>query len=311
MGYKPLKVTDLRDPRIQKAIDEIKKEIPDPEQHNELLQIWGYIERDSQGNYANIQEAHTVLATEEELDAKQKFDDLVTKSQQFTIDPNDISANAFSELLRNLPRNEHVVQKIGCEFKEAAFFNYFFKEEIDDEFVKLFEQYQIFKYLPDFTKYTKKGVDNENHFGEHYCCLINALIQLGCDGSVLLEARTCITGLFLPKSALKEFCDIARIKIKLYWYENNTKKGKKMKNANMWDSTNECLKDAPLFEIGIIDNHHIAYKNTILVNMQLKIMKKLNIKQIGGFHPKNRKKYIMGSVWNASKKGTIFQRNRN
>ena len=30
----------------------------------------------------------------------------------------------------------------------------------------------------------------------------------------------------------------------------------------MWDSTNECLKDAPLFEIGIIDNHYIAYKDT-------------------------------------------------
>jgi len=98
----------------------------------------------------------------------------------------------------------------------------------------------------DFTKYTKQGVDNENHFGEHYCCLINALIQLGCDGSVLLEARTCITGLFVPKSALKEFCDIARIKIKLYWYENDTKQGKKLKNANMWDKTNECLKDAPV-----------------------------------------------------------------
>ena len=220
--YKPLKVTNLRDPRIQKAIDEIKKEIPDPEQHNELLQIWGYIERDSQGNYANIPEHYSALASNEELDAKQKFADLVNKSQQFTIDPNDISANAISELLRNLPRNkqylitqggttftlndkirnevvheliahqritqrdsenwiadtvvggqpftvaEHVVQQTGYAFKEAAFFNHLFKEGIADAFVKLFEQYQIFKYLPDFTKYTKKGVDNENHFGEHY-----------------------------------------------------------------------------------------------------------------------------------------------
>ena len=82
-----------------------------------MLQIWGYIERDSQGNYANIQEAHTVLASEEELDAKQKFDDLVTKSQQFTIDPNDISANAISELLRNLPRNkQYLITQGGTTF---------------------------------------------------------------------------------------------------------------------------------------------------------------------------------------------------
>jgi hypothetical protein len=40
--------------------------------------------------------------------------------------------------------------------------------------VKLFEPFQIFKQLPDFTKYTHKGADNKNHFGEHYCCLIQA-----------------------------------------------------------------------------------------------------------------------------------------
>ena len=132
---------------------------------------------------------------------------------------------------------------------------------------------------PDFTKYTKKGVDDMDHYGEHYCCLINALIQLGCDGSVLLEARTCITGLFVPKSALKEFCDIARIKIKLYWwYENNTKQGKKLKNANMWDKTNECLKDAPLFEIGIIEDHYIAYKNTDITKYAIENYEKVKHK---------------------------------
>jgi hypothetical protein len=35
-----------------------------------------------------------VLDSNEELDAKQKFDDFVNKSQQFTIDPNELSANA-------------------------------------------------------------------------------------------------------------------------------------------------------------------------------------------------------------------------
>jgi hypothetical protein len=132
-----------------------------------------------------------------------------------------------------------------------------------DEFVKLFEPFQIFKHLPDFTKYTDKGVDNETHFGEHYCCLIQSLIELGCDGGVLLEARTAITGLFVPKSALKQFCDIAKIRIKLYWYENRTiGERKQLKNQQMWDKNSDDLKDAPLFEIGIIDKHYTAYEDT-------------------------------------------------
>jgi hypothetical protein len=49
----------------------------------------------------------------------------------------------------------YVVKKIGYQFKEGAFFSYLFKEEIDDEFVKLFKPFQIFKQLPDFTKHTK------------------------------------------------------------------------------------------------------------------------------------------------------------
>jgi hypothetical protein len=123
--------------------------------------------------------------------------------------------------------SEHTYIKPGG----YAFFNYLFKEEIDDELVKLFQPFQIFKQLPDFTKYTDKGVDNETHFGEHYCCLIQALIEQGCDGSVLLEARTCITGLFVPKSALKQFCDIAKIRIKLFWYENRTMGERKQLNG--------------------------------------------------------------------------------
>ena len=160
--------------------------------------------------------------------------------------------------------SEHVYfQEGGYDFKEGAFFNYLFQEEIDDEFVKLFEPFQIFKQLPDFTKYTNQGVDNETHFGEHYCCLIQSLIEQGCDGSVLLQARTAITGLFVPKSALKQFCDIAKIRIKLYWYENRTMgERKQLKNQDMWDKNSDDLKDAPLFEIGIIDKHYIAYKDT-------------------------------------------------
>jgi hypothetical protein len=134
--------------------------------------------------------------------------------------------------------SEHVYfQEGGYDFKEGAFLNYLFKEEIDDEFVKLFEIFQIFKQLlPDFTKYTNKGVDNKTHFGEHDCCLIQSLIEQRCDGSVLLRARTAITELFVPKSALEQFCDIAKIRIKLYWYENRTMgERKQLKNQLMWD----------------------------------------------------------------------------
>ena len=310
----PYKTKNLRDPYIKQIIDEIKKN-NSKQVADELLEYWGYVNRDDKGNYAKVPEQFSVLNSDEELDAKQKFANLVNKSEQFTLDPNEISTNALTELLRNLPRNkqylitqgattytmndkirnevvheliahqritetnsenwivstvvggqpftvsEHVVQKIGYAFKDPGFFNWLFKMDIDDDFVKLFEIYQIFKTLPDFTAYTSAGVDNKNHFGEHYCCLINSLIQLGCDGSVLLQARTCITGLHVPKSSLKEFCNIAKIKIKLYWYEKKTKQ-KQLKNQDMWDKTNEWLKNAPLFEIGIIDNHYIPYLNT-------------------------------------------------
>ena len=42
----------------------------------------------------------------------------------------------------------------------------------------------------------------------------------------------------------------------------------------MWDKNSDHLKDAPLFEIGIIDKHYIATKIQISVNMQFKITKK-------------------------------------
>ena len=34
------------------------------------------------------------------------------------------------------------------------------------------------------------------------------------------------------------------------------------KDKKMWDKNSDDLKDAPLFEIGLIDKHHIAYKDT-------------------------------------------------
>jgi hypothetical protein len=277
--YKPLKTIDLRDPRIAVAINEIKQEYPDPATHNELLSLWGYVDRDELGNYAPVDESSSILSANE----KAQFNELINGSKSVDLDPSTMSIKAMSQFFRNLPRtkqyiihqegttftmsdkvrnevvhmlvahqkitgtssenwmvervvggqvftvSEHVADKAGYKFKDPAFFNHLFQKEIDDEFVELFKKFQVFKTLPDFTKYTEKGVDNEKHLAEHYCCLINSLIQLGCDGSVLQEARTCITGLHVPKSSLEEFCNIARIKIKLYWYENNTKQGKKLK----------------------------------------------------------------------------------
>ena len=221
--YNPLRVTDLRDPRIKEAIAEIKKELPDPESHNHLLQIWGYVDRDSKGNYAKVPEEYSVIENDEEIEAKKNFEELVKSSKQFTIDPNYVNADAIAELLRSLPRNrqylisqgsttftmndkvrnnivhlliahqsisetssekwiesavsggvpftisEHTyVKEGGYQFQDPAFFNHLFKTDVDDDFVKLFEIFQIFKQLPDFTKYTDAGVDNDNHFGEHY-----------------------------------------------------------------------------------------------------------------------------------------------
>jgi hypothetical protein len=100
----------------------------------------------------------------------------------------------------------------------------------------------------------------------------------------------------LPKSALKEFCDIARIKIKFYWYENDTKQGKKLKNANMWDTTNECLKDAPVFEIVIIDNHYIAYKNTDISKYSIENYEKV----------KNQKKMVVSIQKTTDKRQKCF-----
>jgi hypothetical protein len=44
--------------------------------------------------------------------------------------------------------------------------------------------------------------------------------------------------------------------------DEKKKEGKQLKNQDMWDKNSDHLKDSPLFEIGIIDKHHIAYKNT-------------------------------------------------
>jgi hypothetical protein len=108
--FKPLRVTDLRDPRIQEAYEEIKKEIPDPNvHHNQLLELWGYVERDSEGNYAPISEGDSVIENAYEIETKANFDNLVKSSVQFTIDPNLISVEAMAELFRNLPRNKQYI----------------------------------------------------------------------------------------------------------------------------------------------------------------------------------------------------------
>ena len=169
------------------------------------------------------------------------------------------------------------------------------KVDIPDEFVELFEKCQIFKNLPDFTKYTEIGVDNDKHKGEHYCCLINSLVQLGCDQSVLQNARTCITGLNVPTSALKKFCDIAKIRIKIYFYIKPASQAKKLKTEIHWDEKNIALKDAPLFNIGIVDNHYIPMLD---INVSANAIKKFEeIKHKSNFWIPVKKQQKKDSLW--------------
>ena len=105
--FKPLRVTDLRDPRINEAIEEIKKELPDVEMHSHILELWGYIARDKKGNYAPVSEQDSVIQNDEhDLKARDDFDNLIKNGVQFTIDPNLVSVAAMAELFRNLPRNK-------------------------------------------------------------------------------------------------------------------------------------------------------------------------------------------------------------
>jgi hypothetical protein len=50
-----------------------------------LLQLWGYIERDSEGNYAPVDAEFTVIENDEELEAKQNFDELIKKASQNSV----------------------------------------------------------------------------------------------------------------------------------------------------------------------------------------------------------------------------------
>ena len=77
------------------------------------MDIWGYVDRDSKGNYANVSEQFTVIENDEEIEAKNNFDELVKNSKQFTIDPNYVNSDATSELLRNLPRNKQYLISQG------------------------------------------------------------------------------------------------------------------------------------------------------------------------------------------------------
>ena len=83
----------------------IKKELPNPGDHNALLELWGTVDRDSKGNYTKVPEKYTAIEDDADVEAKANFDNLVKNSVQFTIDVNAVSIEAMAELLRNLPRN--------------------------------------------------------------------------------------------------------------------------------------------------------------------------------------------------------------
>ena len=55
----PYKTKNLRDPHIKQIITDFKKNHPDVA--DELLEHFGYVNRDDVGNYAKVPEAHSVL----------------------------------------------------------------------------------------------------------------------------------------------------------------------------------------------------------------------------------------------------------
>ena len=109
------------------------------------------------------------------------------------------------------------------------------------------------------------------------------------------NARTCITGLNVPNTALEAFGNIAKIKIKTFQYIKTKAQAKKLQCEKHWDENNEDLKDAPVFDIGIVDNHYIPMLD---VNVSANAIKKYeSIKHKKNFWVpvKNQKK--KDSLW--------------
>jgi hypothetical protein len=111
--YKPLKTIDLRDPRIAVAINEIKNEYPDPATHNELLSLWGYVDRDELGNYEPVDESSSILNSNEKL----QFDELINGNKTVELNPSTMSMEAMTEFLRNLPgTKQYIIKQEGTTF---------------------------------------------------------------------------------------------------------------------------------------------------------------------------------------------------
>ena len=110
--FKPLRVTDLRDPRIQEAFKKSKSKYQIP------MYIINYL---SYGVMLSaIRKAITLQSLKETLSSKMhtrlrlkpiSITWLKTVYSLLTIDPNLISVEAMAELFRNLPRKKAIYSK--------------------------------------------------------------------------------------------------------------------------------------------------------------------------------------------------------
>ena len=164
----------------------------------------------------------------------------------------------------------------GTQYKKksGAFFNHVLKDDLSDEFAAMFEQLQIWKKLPETTRYiADAGVSQPNDlfdFGmrdEHYSCLIKALLVQGCSIDTLHDAKQAVTGLFVPKAKLMTFANIAKIRIRLSYYKKRGGKGKyadsmKIASENHWDEKDPKTAEQPLYDVAFIDDHYISLHKT-------------------------------------------------
>ena len=164
----------------------------------------------------------------------------------------------------------------GTQYKKksGAFFNHVLKQDLSDEFAAMFEPLQIWKKLPDTTRYiADAGVSQPNDlfdFGmrdEHYSCLIKALLVQGCSIDTLHDAKQAVTGLFVPKAKLMTFASIAKIRIRLSYYKKRGGKGKyadsmKIASENHWDEKDPKTAEQPLYDVAFIDDHYISLHKT-------------------------------------------------
>lgn len=316
-----LKIFDIKDERIEEA----RLEWEDAGTDAETQRMLGFVPRDDDGNYAAPSAAEMSTLSTREKKYQSRIEKLNAGTvQSVTVNPNDISREALSKMLRDMPRDrmyvvnqddtyytltdevrneivhhleahQDIYQKgsgrwmymrmtggtnfsisqhdadTTYEKKSGAFFNHLLRSDLSDDFAALFDEIQIWKKLPDTTAYCSEIGANPKWGKQdnHYSCLIAALMALGCDNAILQEAKCVICGLYVPKSKLYEFSKQSGIRINLHTFR---KRGKShsIDVEKMYDPKDTDGDDFPVFDIGFIDNHYIAMKQTEICRWALR-----------------------------------------